>query len=108
MSFVFIGPNPNLTPEVHHPVKGEWAGFSDFSRLKQKNVFIGSKLTISLTVATILVTKPFIHAGLIRRDKEMVKFLLLYQQLTTIAAALVKKLVKFFWLPCSIRPAVNI
>ena len=74
MSFVFIGPNPNLTPEIHHPVKGEWAGFRDFGRLKQISDFIGSKLTISLTVATILVTKPFIQAGLIRHDKEKVKF----------------------------------
>ena len=74
MSFGFIGPNPNLTTEVHNSVKGEWAGFRDFSRFKQISNFIGSKLTISLTVATILVTKPFIHAGLIRHDKEKVKF----------------------------------
>jgi hypothetical protein len=58
--------------------------FQDFSRFKLKSNFIGSKLTISLTVATIFVTKPFIHEGLIRRDKETVKFWVLYQALMTI------------------------
>jgi len=48
--------------------------FQDFSRFKQISDFIGSKLTISLTVATILVTKPFIHAGFVKHDKEKVKF----------------------------------
>jgi len=41
--------------------------------LKQKSDFLGSKLTIALTVATIFVTKPFIHAGFNGRDKEKVK-----------------------------------
>ncbi|MEI8291969.1 MAG: hypothetical protein WCH99_21065, partial [Verrucomicrobiota bacterium] len=77
--------NPNLTTEVHHPIKGEWASFSDYISFKLINYFIGSKLTNSLTVATVLVTKPFIHAGFIRRDKETVKFRMLYQPLTTIA-----------------------
>ena len=94
MSFVFIGPNPNLTPEGHHPVKGEWAGFSDFSRFKQISDFIGSKLTISLTVATVFVTKPFIHAGFIKHDKEKVKFWMLHQPLTSTPAAVGKQKAK--------------
>ena len=84
MSFVFIGPNPNLTTEVHQPIKGEWAGFRDFGRFKQIHDLIGSKLTISLTVATVPVTKPLIHAGFIKHDKETVKFLMLYQLLTEV------------------------
>jgi hypothetical protein len=47
--------------------------FQDFAIFKPIGEFIGSKLTISLTVATVLVTKPFIHAGLVERDKEKVK-----------------------------------
>jgi hypothetical protein len=66
--------NPNHAPEVHPPVKGEWAGFRDFDSFKPIHDRLGSKLTISLTVATILVTKPFIHAGLVEHDKETVKF----------------------------------
>ena len=74
MSFGFIGSNPNLTPEVHHPVKGEWAGFRNFFRFKRIQTVIGSKLTNSLTVATIIVTKPFIHNGFNRHDNVKVKF----------------------------------
>ena len=74
--------DPDLTSEVHHPVKGEWAGFRYFCRFKQKDNSIGSKLTISLTVATFLVTKPFIHMGLNKHAKEKVKFWMLYQALT--------------------------
>ena len=37
-------------------------------------------------MATVLVTKPFIHAGFIRRDKETVKFWMLYQALTKVGA----------------------
>jgi len=48
-------------------------GFQDYAIFKPISEFLGSKLTISLTVATVLVTKPFIHAGFNKHDKETVK-----------------------------------
>ena len=53
-------------------------------------------------MATVFVTKPFIHAGLIRRDKETVKFWMLYQRLTTNSVCLVKKTVKFLFVAAGV------
>jgi hypothetical protein len=57
---------------------------SNFSQTGQIGDLIGSKLTISVTVTTVLVTKPFIPAGFVKRDKETVKVRTLYQTLTIV------------------------